>query len=133
MDETVYVVKNLLYPLIERPAIEGLNLVTKVDLVRTTEDITAQFPELFKGLGKLKWEHIICISEDARPYSLHTPRRIPILLLSKVKDELERMEKLGLISRIEEPTDWCAGIVVVPKENDRIRICVDLTHLNKAV
>ena len=45
VEETVYVVKNLLHPLIGCPAIEGLNLVTKLDLVRTTEDITAQFSE----------------------------------------------------------------------------------------
>ena len=43
------------------------------------------------------------------------------------------MKKLGVISRIEEPSNWSAGIVVVPKENDRIRTCVDLTHLNRAV
>ena len=133
VEETVYVVKNMLHPLRGRPAIEGLNLVTKLDLVRTTEDITAQFPELFKGLGKLKGVHIIRITEDARPYSLHSPRRIPIPLLSKVKDELERMEKLGVISRIEKSTDWCVGIIVVPKENNRIRICVDLIPLNRAV
>ena len=33
VEECVYVVKNLLHPLVERPAIEGLNLVTKVDLI----------------------------------------------------------------------------------------------------
>ena len=43
------------------------------------------------------------------------------------------MEQLGVISRIEEPTSWCAGIVVVPKGDGSVRICVDLTKLNKAV
>ena len=42
------------------------------------------------------------------------------------------MEKLGVITRVEEPTDWCAGMVVVPKD-DKVRICVDLTRLNESV
>ena len=28
---------------------------------------------------------------------------------------------------------WCVGIVVVPKPNGRVRICVDLTKLNESV
>ena len=32
-----------------------------------------------------------------------------------------------------EPTEWCAPMVVVPKSNDKVRICVDYTHLNQAV
>jgi hypothetical protein len=43
------------------------------------------------------------------------------------------MEGLGVISRIEEPTDWCAGMVVVPKADGGVRICVDLTKLNRYV
>ena len=43
------------------------------------------------------------------------------------------MEKIGVITKISEPTEWCAGIVVVPKPNGKIRICVDLTKLNKSV
>ena len=43
------------------------------------------------------------------------------------------MLKDEVISPVTEPTDWCSGIVVVPKANDAVRICVDLTHLNKAV
>ena len=31
------------------------------------------------------------------------------------------------------PTEWCAGIVPVLKPNGKVRICVDLTELNKAV
>ena len=43
------------------------------------------------------------------------------------------MEKLGVISKINEPTDWCSGMVVVPKQNEKVRICVDLTQLNEYV
>ncbi|KAI4896885.1 hypothetical protein NFI96_031596, partial [Prochilodus magdalenae] len=41
--------------------------------------------------------------------------RITLPLMSKVKEELSRMESLQVISRVEELTDWCAGMVVVPK------------------
>ena len=52
--------------------------------------------------------------------------------MPKVKQELQRMEAMGVITRVEQPTDWCAEIVVVvPKLNGRLRICVDLTKLNK--
>lgn len=43
------------------------------------------------------------------------------------------MEKLGVIARVNEPTDWCVGMVVVPKVNGKVRICVDLTRLNQSV
>ena len=43
------------------------------------------------------------------------------------------MEKLGVIRKVEEPTPWCAGMVVVPKSNGKVRICVDLTKLNESV
>ena len=43
------------------------------------------------------------------------------------------MEALGVISKVQEPTEWCAGMVPVPKKNGTVRICVDLTHLNQSV
>lgn len=43
------------------------------------------------------------------------------------------MEKMGVVMPIEEATDWCAGMVVAPKPNGRIRICSDMTHLNEYV
>ena len=38
-----------------------------------------------------------------------------------------------MISQVKEPTDWCAGMVVVPKAGGKVRICVDLTKLNQNV
>ena len=29
------------------------------------------------------------------------------------------MEKLGVIEKVEEPKEWCAGLVVVPKQNGK--------------
>ena len=43
------------------------------------------------------------------------------------------MEKLGVIIKVQQATDWCAGIVVVPKPNGKVRLCVDLTKLNASV
>ena len=40
---------------------------------------------------------------------------------------------MGVISKVEEPTLWCAGMVPVRKKNEKVRICVDLKHLNKSV
>jgi len=46
-------------------------------------------------------------------FSLCTPRRVGISLLPRVKEELARMEVLGVIEKVEQPTEWCAGLVVV--------------------
>ena len=43
------------------------------------------------------------------------------------------MEREGVIPKINEPTDWCSGMEVVPKPNNSVRICVDLTKLNRYV
>ena len=50
-----------------------------------------------------------------------------------MKDEIERMASAGVIEAVDEPTDWCAPIVVVPKQSGDVRICVDLTKLTEAV
>jgi len=67
------------------------------------------------------------------PFALSTPRRVAVLLLKPVRKELKRMEDLGVIAKVQEPTEWCAGMVVVPKVGGKVRICVDLTRLNQSV
>ena len=43
------------------------------------------------------------------------------------------MEKAGVISKVTEPTPWCTGMVVVPKQGRAVRVCVDLKGLNENV
>ena len=43
------------------------------------------------------------------------------------------MEKMGVIAYVEEPAERCAGVVPIMKKSGKIRICMDLTHLNKCI
>ena len=64
---------------------------------------------------------------------VHPPRQIPYMLRDKVKAELDRMERMGIITKVEQPTKWVSPIVVVKKPNGDVRICLDPVDLNKAV
>ena len=52
---------------------------------------------------------------------------------SKGKSQIETMLQQEVISPVTAPTEWRTGMVPVLKPNGRVRICVDLIHLNKAV
>ena len=132
--QTMFVIRNLKNNLLGLPAITALNILKRAESIGTTQlDIKQQFPNVFKGLGTLGEEYHIRLREGAVPYCLYTPRNVPIPLREKVKEELNRMESLGVISKVNEPTQWCAGMVVVPKKSGDVRICVDLKALNDNV
>ena len=131
----VYVLPNSAQ-LLSREVCEKLGLINfnmPKQIGHIQQDVVQKYPQLFNGLGKLQTEYDITISPDATPYAVHSPRRISLPLHKKVKAELERLQSLGVITPVTEPTPWCAPIVVVPKSSGDVRICVDLTKLNAAV
>jgi len=132
-DQHCYVISDLAKPLLGRPAIEKLKLLARIRAIQKSTSSVEQFPQLFTGLGRLPDLYTIKLSEAAKPFSLHVPRRVAVPLMQAVKQELSRMEQLGVIAPVQEPTAWCSGMVVVPKPNGQVRICVDLTQLNKSV
>ena len=134
VQEPIYIVRGLTRSLLGKPAIEHLNLISRIDAVNEQElNPFTQFPKLFTGLGELQGDYNIQLEPGAKPFAISTPRRVAVPLLPAVKEELQRMESLGVIKKVEEPTDWCAGMVVVPKEKGKVRICVDLSRLNQSV
>ena len=40
---------------------------------------------------------------------------------------------LGVIEKVDQPTEWCSPVAVILKKNGKVRICGDVTQLNKAV
>ena len=129
--QRVFVIHNLQNNLLGLPAIKALEIIRGINAI--TQSIPDQYPKLFSGLGTFKGEYTIKLRPDAKPFCLFTPRNVSLPLREKVHQEIQRMEKLGVISRVEEPTPWCAGMVVVPKPSGSIHICVDLKPLNKSV
>ena len=117
--------------------IKRLDNATTVQAPLTTTKVSATtvapLPELFEGLGNLGEEYEIQLEPGAKPFSLYTPRRVPLPLQQTVKEELDKMETMGVISKVDDPTPWCAGMVVAPKKSGAVRICVDLKPLNKSV
>ncbi|MCO5551528.1 hypothetical protein L7F22_005032 [Adiantum nelumboides] len=51
---------------------------------------------------------------------------------AKVKEEINALLKAGFIAEVES-SDWLYPIVVVPKNNGKLRICVDFRKLNEQI
>ncbi len=69
------------------------------------------------------------MKDDAEPVIIPA-RRVPLALRDDVYEELQRMEKIGVISPVHEPRPWCHAMVVARKPNGKLRICIDPRTLN---
>ncbi|KAJ8031124.1 hypothetical protein HOLleu_27751 [Holothuria leucospilota] len=71
-----------------------------------TVDIMSEFDDVFTGLGCVKDViYHIMVDLDVPPV-VHPPRKIPVALRAKVKEELKRMEELDVIEKVTRPTQW---------------------------
>jgi len=129
----------------EGPIIFGLSLAVEIGLVKLNCLINAepqcssphtllekQYPDCFQGLGRMPGQARLTVQPDAQPV-IHPPRRAPIQLRDKIKQELERMVKLDVITPVSEPTDWVSSITYVTKRDGSLRICLDPADLNRAL
>ena len=48
---------------------------------------------------------------------------------TRIKEEIDKLLKIGFIRPVKRET-WLSPIVVVPKKNGKIRVCVDYRKLN---
>ncbi|CAH8585986.1 unnamed protein product [Schistosoma intercalatum] len=86
-----------------------------------------------EGLGECtKAKALLTLKPAAVP--VFRPRRpVPYAALPVVEQELERLQKLGVIEPVNF-SEWAAPIVVVKKTNGSVRLCADYsTGLNEAL
>ena len=100
--------------------------------IRSTDDLIKEFPNWFQGIGRFPSEYKIQLCHDAHPVT-HAPRKCPIALHPKVKEHLNKMEHLGVITQVDEPTDWLSSITFVQKANGELHLCLDPHDLNEAI
>jgi hypothetical protein len=108
--------------------------ISQIQTQEFQQEVFKKYPKLFHGIGNLKeYEYEIKLKENADPVQVSAPRRVPFPLLKEVEKEIKRMEKEGVIEKIEEPTNWCSPMVIASKINGKVRVCADFTELNAYV
>lgn len=133
--DKIYVVDSLTQPLLGKPAIMKLGLIRFIEAVSEagSSHWVDEYATLFEGLGCLKTKAVVRTKSSVEPFALPVPRRVAAARREPLRVELQRMVKLGVIEKVEKPTDWCAPCLVVPKKSGAIRLCIDYTQLNRAV
>uniref|UniRef100_A0A0S7EQV5 ribonuclease H n=1 Tax=Poeciliopsis prolifica TaxID=188132 RepID=A0A0S7EQV5_9TELE len=119
---------------------EELGLVKRVYHINTEfnesnnpiDAMLRDYEDVFRGLGSVPCTYKIQLREGAQPV-VHAARRIPAPLREGLKNELDRMIRLGVIQKVEEPTDWVNSIVITKKKNGELRICMDPKDLNENI
>ena len=84
--------------------------------------------ELDRMEGKLHLEPDPNVDPTVMP-----PRRVPVALREKLKNELDRLTQSKVISPIQEPRDWVSSMIAAKKPDGNIRLCIDPHYLNLAL
>ena len=74
------------------------------------------------------------ISVDPRVKTVvQSMRRVPFSLRDKLENKFDVLVDLDVIEKAEGPTPWISPVVVVPKLNGDLRLCVDMRQANSAI
>ena len=101
----------------------------KQEQVATIKKIVQSYSDIFTdqpGLCNLVKHSVILTSEEpvrSKPYS------VPYATRQELKDELKKMQELGVIRESTSP--YASPVVIVGKKDGSKRICIDYRKLNK--
>ncbi|MCO5553962.1 hypothetical protein L7F22_007488 [Adiantum nelumboides] len=98
--------------------------------VKQYKDVFAWSYKDLKGVEPSICQHTIPLKSDAKPSKQH-PYTYNETFARKIKEEIDKLKEAEFIYEIEH-TDWVSPIVVVPKKNKKLRVCVNLKKVNTA-
>lgn len=142
--EFVIVNTDNVMPLLGLQAVLDLGMVKRLDHIHlknenrptcvglSRQEIVNQNTELFEGLGKLPGRYKIELKNDAHPV-IKPSRRIPIALRDKLKGAIDRLINQGVISAVNKPTEWVHNLVIIEKQDGKLRLCLDPKELNLCI
>jgi hypothetical protein len=154
--EPFFVIENLSRPILSRKCLKRLHLIpqnfphgvvsaTAVSAVESVvrvktgypdlDALMARYPRVFDGKCKVMKgkPHHIELEENAKPISSGATRNVAEPYRESLKKELRDLVDQDIIEPVAGASEWLHPIVVVPKKDGGIRMCVDLTKLNKYV
>ena len=124
----------------------GKNTAEKLGVLRVGPDVCSltvegsdaeireKYREVFTGVGKLKdFQQKLHIKDDVTPVA-QPVRILPFGLRAKVDEKLDELLAKDIIVEVSHnPTEWVSPLVVVPKTDGDVRICVDMRRANSAI
>lgn len=60
-------------------------------------------------------------------------RRVPAPLEKRVDDKIDEMLQQGIIEKVTGVAKWISQMVIAPKDEDDVRVCVDMRRANTAI
>ena len=130
-----YVAEKATVPILGHNTCEKLDLIKRIDTLETplTKDkLMDEHTDAFTGTGQFKQEYEIELDPSVGPV-IQPPRRVPYAKIQKLKDTLAQLEKQGIVTKVDGPTDWVSNLVIMEKKDKRVRVCLDLKPLNQAI
>ena len=83
-------------------------------------------PGVPRGLA----EHHLRVDSAAKPVKEHL-RRSAVQKRKAIGEEVARLLATGFIREIYH-SEWLANVVMVPKKDKSLRMCIDFKHINRA-
>ena len=108
----------------------GVDIAT---VTETKQTLQQQFPEVFSGIGKLKSKQVT-LHVDPKVKPVAQPlRRTPFNLQEKVEKKIQELLDCDIIEEVDGPTPWVNPVVIIPKADGDIRLCIDMRRANEAI
>ena len=60
-------------------------------------------------------------------------RRTPFNLQAKVENKIRELLDCDIIEEVDGPTPWVNPVVIIPKADGNIRLCIDMRRANEAL
>ncbi len=100
--------------------------------VRDTKQVITAAKDIFTGVGKLQgYQYHIEMDESVCPVvDPHEKSNVPEKLKPELRKKLNQMEEDGIIKRQPKATRWVSSVLVTPKKNGDIQICLNPKPLN---
>ena len=105
-------------------------------LITTYEQIKQHYPDVFEGIGRFPGPPYH-INIDPKSNKQTPCRPVLIHLKSAFQKEIDQMLHAGILLPVNKAMPWINSFVLVEKKTNhgqvKLRICLDLTNLNKAI
>ena len=105
-----------------------LTPVMLISTLKENKDVFTWSYKDLKGVDSNTCQHTIPMCEDAKPMK-QRPYTYNDNFARKIKEEIDKLLEAEFIYEIKH-TKWVSPIVIVPKNNGKLRVCVNLKTVN---